>query len=408
MIALFPEGFEERDAGCFLELAAYTERDDATAALGALGPVRDLEVARGWEDGWQRFHRPVRVGPLWIGPSWELPDADVLAVVIDPGRAFGTGAHATTRLSLELLLELEPGGLVDVGCGSGVLAVAAAKLGFAPVIALDDDGNAVEVARANAAANGVEVDVQLADALVDPLPDVRVAVANIARVPVEGVAERFGGEVVVASGYLEPERPAPRVIELDQTTTLEQATFTADFLGCKVSQTDVHEIRERLVADGHVESGESADVAIVNTCCVTHEAVRKSRQAVRRAARSARRVYVTGCGANLSGDAFGDLPENVTVVRLPGERTPEFVARDVGAIGCVRADVGLDRVRAFVKVQDGCSFSCAFCPQPGGRRSPGRGAAPRRAGPPRGGAHRDQSRLLPRPRRRVRSRSPRS
>jgi ribosomal protein L11 methyltransferase len=133
----------------------------------------------------------------------------MLAVVIDPGRAFGTGAHATTRLSLELLLELEPGGLVDVGCGSGVLAVAAAKLGFAPVMALDDDGTAIEVARANAAANGVEVDVRLADALVDPLPDVRVAAANIARVPVEGIAERFGGEVVVASGYLEPERPAP-------------------------------------------------------------------------------------------------------------------------------------------------------------------------------------------------------
>ena len=139
------------------------------------------------------------------------------------------------------------------------------------------------------------------------------------------------------------------------------ATFTTGFLGCKVSQTDVQEIRERLVADGHVEAGESADVAVVNTCCVTHEAVRKSRQAARRAARSATRVYVTGCGANLAGDAFADLPENVTVVSLPGERTPEFVARDVGAIGCVRADVGLDRVRAFVKVQDGCSFSCAFC-----------------------------------------------
>ena len=138
-----------------------------------------------------------------------MPDAGVLAVVIDPGRAFGTGAHATTRLSLELLLELEPEGLVDVGCGSGVLAVAAAKLGFAPVIALDDDGTAVEVARENAAANGVEVDVRLADALVDPLPDVPVAVANIALLPVERLAERFGGEVVVASGYLEPERPAP-------------------------------------------------------------------------------------------------------------------------------------------------------------------------------------------------------
>jgi threonylcarbamoyladenosine tRNA methylthiotransferase MtaB len=138
-------------------------------------------------------------------------------------------------------------------------------------------------------------------------------------------------------------------------------TFTVGFLGCKVSQTDAREIRERLVADGHLEAGAAADVAVVNTCCVTHEAVRKSRQAVRRAARTAKRVYVTGCAANLAGDALADLPENVTVVRLPGERTPEFVARDVGAIGCVRAEVGLDRIRAFVKVQDGCSFSCSFC-----------------------------------------------
>jgi threonylcarbamoyladenosine tRNA methylthiotransferase MtaB len=139
------------------------------------------------------------------------------------------------------------------------------------------------------------------------------------------------------------------------------ATFSVDFLGCKVSHTDAQEIRERLVADGHLEARDSADIAVVNTCCVTHEAVRKSRQAARRAARSAKRVYVTGCAANLAGDALAGLPENVTVVRLPGERTPEFVARDVGAIGCVRADVGLDRIRAFVKVQDGCSFSCAFC-----------------------------------------------
>ncbi|HXV34654.1 MAG TPA: MiaB/RimO family radical SAM methylthiotransferase [Gaiellaceae bacterium] len=139
------------------------------------------------------------------------------------------------------------------------------------------------------------------------------------------------------------------------------ATFTVDFLGCKVSHTDAQELRERLAADGHVEGGEAADVAVVNTCCVTHEAVRKSRQAARRAARTAKHVYVTGCGANLAGDAFASLPENVTVVRLPGERTPDFVARDVGAVGCVRADIGVDRVRAFVKIQDGCSFSCAFC-----------------------------------------------
>jgi len=140
------------------------------------------------------------------------------------------------------------------------------------------------------------------------------------------------------------------------------ATFTVDFLGCKVSQTDAQEIRERLIADGHLEAGtDGAEVAVVNTCCVTNEAVRKSRQAARRAARTARRVYLTGCGANLAGDGFASLPPNVTVVRLPGERTPAFVAGDVGAIGCVDANVGLDRTRAFVKVQDGCSFSCAFC-----------------------------------------------
>jgi threonylcarbamoyladenosine tRNA methylthiotransferase MtaB len=139
------------------------------------------------------------------------------------------------------------------------------------------------------------------------------------------------------------------------------ATFTVEFLGCKVSQTDSQEIRERLTADGHVEDAGEADVAVVNTCCVTREAVRKSRQAARRAARRAGRVYVTGCAANLAGEAFADLPANVRVVSLRSERTPAFVAGDVGAIGCVRADVGLDRVRAFVKVQDGCSFSCSFC-----------------------------------------------
>jgi threonylcarbamoyladenosine tRNA methylthiotransferase MtaB len=141
------------------------------------------------------------------------------------------------------------------------------------------------------------------------------------------------------------------------------ASFSIGFLGCKVSQTDSQEVRERLLADGHVESPD-ADVAVVNTCCVTHEAVRKSRQAVSRAARTHARVYVTGCGANLSRDAFTGMPANVTVVARPSEETPEFVAGDVGAIGCVKSDARLERVRAFVKVQDGCSFSCNFCVVP--------------------------------------------
>ena len=140
------------------------------------------------------------------------------------------------------------------------------------------------------------------------------------------------------------------------------ATFSVRFLGCKVSHTDAHDLRERLLAEGHDErsDGAGADVAVVNTCCVTNEAVRKSRQAATRAARSHRRVYVTGCAANLR-DAFAGLPDNVTVVARPSEQTPSFVAADVGTLGCVQADARLDRVRAFVKIQDGCSFSCNFC-----------------------------------------------
>ncbi len=139
------------------------------------------------------------------------------------------------------------------------------------------------------------------------------------------------------------------------------ARFSVDFLGCKVSHADAQAVRERLVADGHDECANGAEVAVLNTCCVTHEALRKSRHAASRAARTHRRVYVTGCGANLSADAFAGLPDNVVVVARPSEETPAAVADGVGAIGCVRDDARLDRVRAFVKVQDGCSFSCAFC-----------------------------------------------
>jgi len=137
------------------------------------------------------------------------------------------------------------------------------------------------------------------------------------------------------------------------------ATFSVRFLGCKVSHSDAHAIREALLHDGH-EERRGAEIAVVNTCCVTNEAVRKSRQAASRAARAHRRVYVTGCAANLER-AFDGLPENVTVVSRRAEETPAFVAGDVGAIGCVQADARLDRVRAFVRVQDGCSFSCRFC-----------------------------------------------
>jgi threonylcarbamoyladenosine tRNA methylthiotransferase MtaB len=138
------------------------------------------------------------------------------------------------------------------------------------------------------------------------------------------------------------------------------ATFDVRFLGCKVSHLDAQDVRARLLADGHVERA-GGDVAVVNTCCVTHEALSKSRQAAARAARTHTRVYLTGCAANLDGEALAGLPENVVVVRRRSEETPAAVAADVGAIGCVRDDARLERVRAFVKIQDGCSFSCNFC-----------------------------------------------
>jgi threonylcarbamoyladenosine tRNA methylthiotransferase MtaB len=138
------------------------------------------------------------------------------------------------------------------------------------------------------------------------------------------------------------------------------ARFSVEFLGCKVSHVDAREVRERLLADGHSEGGAHPDIAVISTCCVTHEAVRKSGKAARQAARRAGRVYLTGCAANLRG-ALDGLPENVTVVAAPAERVPGLVAGAVGAIGCVDAAFGLDRVRAFVKIQDGCSFSCSFC-----------------------------------------------
>jgi ribosomal protein L11 methyltransferase len=159
------------------------------------------DVAEGWEDGWRTFHHGVRVGRLWVGPPWEEPPAGALAVVIDPGRAFGTGAHATTRLCLELLQEAEPTSLLDVGCGSGVLSVAAAKLGFAPVSAVDLDEVALETTRENAAANGVAVGVGT------ELQPSRLAVMNIALDVVERMLPELPVERAITSGYLERDEP---------------------------------------------------------------------------------------------------------------------------------------------------------------------------------------------------------
>jgi ribosomal protein L11 methyltransferase len=172
--------------------------------------VRAEPVDDDWEDRWREFHRPVRAGGLWIGPPWLSPPAAEPAVVVDPGRAFGTGAHPTTRACIELLARLERGSLLDAGCGSGVVAVAAARLGFAPVRAVDRDEVAVDVAAETATANGVEVEVSRADVLRDALPPAGVAVANIELAVVEALLGRVDASVVVTSGYLASETPRGR------------------------------------------------------------------------------------------------------------------------------------------------------------------------------------------------------
>jgi ribosomal protein L11 methyltransferase len=203
-LELHPEGFEEADG----ELAVYTDAAGEERLRRLFADVSAAPVEPGWEERWREFHRPLWIGPLWIGPSWEQPPSDATAVVIDPGRAFGTGSHPTTRLCLGFLVDLERSSLLDIGCGSGVLSVAAAKLGFDPVFAVDREPAAVEAARQNASRNGVAIDVRLVDALVDDLPATETAVANVDLAAVEALSPRLSTALLVTAGYFHSRRPA--------------------------------------------------------------------------------------------------------------------------------------------------------------------------------------------------------
>ena len=185
LLHIFPEGVEELD-GAF---AVYAEEPP----LG-FDVVDTTDVPEGWEDRWREFHHGVKVGRFWVGPPWET-------ISIDPGQAFGTGSHPTTRLTLELLQTLEPGSLLDVGCGSGVLSVAAARLGFAPVTAVDIDEVALEVTGANATVNGVAVEVAT------ELRPASLGVMNIALDVVERMLPGLPVERAITSGYLERDEP---------------------------------------------------------------------------------------------------------------------------------------------------------------------------------------------------------
>ncbi len=192
LIELAPGGVEEDHGAGYVEYAIY----GAPGELPALGELRaaigeglvdvsSTEVPDDWADRWQDFHEPALIGGrLWVRPSWESPRPGAIDLVIDPGQAFGTGAHPTTRMCLELLLALADRGgargpLADWGTGSGLLAIAAAKLGFDPVVACDHEQAAIESAAQNADANGVEVELVRLNLRHVPPPGASTAIANL-------------------------------------------------------------------------------------------------------------------------------------------------------------------------------------------------------------------------------------
>lgn len=224
LLPLAPSGVEEVDLGDRVEYAIYgppgelPDLPDLEAAAGdALVEIVTTEVADDWQDRWKQFHKPVELPGLRVRPPWEpaAPDATsdpnaggTLEIVIDPGQAFGTGGHHTTRLCLELLLDLEPSGpFMDLGCGSGVLAIAAAKLGWGPVSGVDFDPLAVEATVDNARVNGVEVAAARVDVKQQAAPSAPTVAANLLRPLL--LALRFEpGDVprtLIASGLLTTE-----------------------------------------------------------------------------------------------------------------------------------------------------------------------------------------------------------
>jgi ribosomal protein L11 methyltransferase len=220
LVQLAPGGVEEDQGDGYVEFAIYgapgelPELPDLEAVAGdGLVEITSAEVPEDWADRWQDFHKPLLVGGrLWVRPSWEEPREGAVDLVIDPGRAFGTGAHPTTRMCLELLVELADAGaaagpLADWGTGSGVLAIGAAKLGFGPIVACDHEPAALEAARQNAAANGVELELRRSNLRTDPPPTAPSAIANLTAPILREIASRL--EVVpkrlICSGLLASE-----------------------------------------------------------------------------------------------------------------------------------------------------------------------------------------------------------
>ena len=247
LISIAPSGVEQVDGDGWVEYAIYgapgelPSLPDLEATVGdVLVEVTTSEVADDWAHRWREFHKPLVVGDrLRVRPPWEPQGSETFDIVIDPALAFGTCAHATTSLCLELLLELEPNGsLFDLGCGSGVIAVLASKLGFEPVAAADYDQLSVEASIDNAAVNAVQLSVSKLDLRTDPIPASDVLVANILAPVLITLASRMG-EVrpprVVLSGILDEQADSVlgvwQQLGYDQTERRSRDGWTALLLG---------------------------------------------------------------------------------------------------------------------------------------------------------------------------------
>ena len=309
----------------------------------------------------------------------DAADAGAIAIVVDPGRAFGTGAHATTRLCLELLADLERG----QRCSTSAAAPACSRSrrrgsASAPVLAVDHDAAAIEAARRNAAANGVEIEVRARPrSSRRALPAADLVVANISLETVERVVPRLDAAAVVTSGYLERNSPGARLSPRARGRRKEAGRPI--FIGARSRvrrRGDVLGPVPRLQGLARRRARDPRAPARRRTRGARRRRRRRRRQHLLRHARGGaqvapgRRARGAHAPARLCHRlrreprrrrASPGLPDNVVVVARRSEETPAFVAGDVGAIGCVQADARLDRVRAFVKVQDGCSFSCNFC-----------------------------------------------
>jgi ribosomal protein L11 methyltransferase len=221
LLELAPNGLEEERGPGWVEYAIYGPPGEVpdvgelkAAAGGSLMDVTTTAVPDDWADRWTDFHRPIEVaGRIGVRPSWWDPKDGLIDVVVDPGRAFGTGGHPTTRLSLEILVELEEAGeahgpIADWGTGSGVLAIAAAKLGWSPVIGCDREEASLETARANAETNGVDLALERIDVREQRPPVAPTAVANLTANLLEDCAEQLAGGdempgILACSGMLE-------------------------------------------------------------------------------------------------------------------------------------------------------------------------------------------------------------